>query len=100
MILPYIYDSRVNAERIADRLKDNMDKYEILSINSAHEIVNELPWLQDTIDKPSWMKEQERRYANEGRGWNKKDFRIHVKVIRLWGGARYVLELPDPIQLV
>jgi hypothetical protein len=77
-----------------------MNKYESLSTNSVHEIVNELYWLQDVIDKPEWMKEPEFRWVDEKHGWRKQDFYIHVKRIRWLGGSGYVLELPDPIQFV
>lgn len=100
MILPYVYDSWANIHRVADRLEEAMNKYESLSINSAHEIVNELFWLQDVIKKPEWMEEPEFRYVDEKRGWYKKEFHVYIKRIRWHGGSGYILELPDPIHFV
>ena len=99
MVLPYIYDSRIKAEIVADRLENRINEKESLSVNSVHEVVNEVRWLLDPIQKPEWMKEPEFTYTNEKHGWTRNGNFICIRRVRWYGGSGYAIELPEPIRI-
>lgn len=96
MILPYVYETVDLAYDVIDYLEAKMDKYKSLSIISVHEFINDLDVIQ-SFNKPNWMTEPELSYIDSKRGWNKKDFIVHARRVRWYGGSGYVLEFPEPI---
>lgn len=92
MRLPYTFESRRNVNIVIDRLYERINENGSLSINSIHETVDKLFWLQKYYCEPP-----KACYVDECCGWWKENFIVDIVCYRDRSGAIYMINLNDPI---